>query len=143
MFAGDGEEKNALISKSATLGISRNVLFTGFIRGKKLRDIYSLSDIFVMSSISEPFGLTALEAAHHGDALILTNQSGVSEVIWSAMKYDFWDEDKLADQILAITENPALMTTLKTNIQHEYNRISWDKVAKKCQKIYNNVKHKG
>lgn len=142
IFAGDGEERNALVSKSATLGISKNVLFTGFIRGKKLRDIYSLSDIFVMSSVSEPFGLTALEAAHHGDALILTNQSGVSEVVWSCLKYDFWDENKLADEILAIAENPALMKILKENISHEYNQISWSKVAKKCQKIYNSVKHK-
>ena len=142
IFAGDGEERNRLISESATLGISKNVLFTGFIRGKKLRDVYSLSDIFVMSSVSEPFGLTALEAAHHGDALILTNQSGVSEVIWSAMKYDFWDENKLADEILAIAGNPALKKSLKDNVSHEYNQISWEKVAKKCQKIYNSVKHK-
>ena len=143
IFAGDGEERNRLISDAATLGISKNVVFTGFIRGKKLRDIYSLSDIFVMSSVSEPFGLTALEAAYHKNALILTNQSGVSEVIWSCMKYDFWDEDKLADEILAIAASPALKTSLQKNVSHEYDRISWDKVAKKCQKIYNNVKHKG
>ena len=142
VFAGDGEERNRLIAESATLGISKNVLFTGFIRGQRLRDVYSLSDIFVMSSISEPFGLTALEAAHHGDALILTNQSGVSEIIWSALKYDFWDEDKLADEILAIADSPALMKTLRDNVRREYHQISWDKVAKKCQKIYNSVKHK-
>lgn len=143
IFAGDGEERNRLIAESATLGISKNVLFTGFIRGKKLRDVYSLSDIFVMSSVSEPFGLTALEAAHHGDALILTNQSGVSEVIWSCLKYDFWDENKLADEILSIAASPALMRSLRENVKHEYLQISWDKVAKKCQKIYNSVKHKG
>lgn len=143
IFAGDGEERNHLISEAATLGISKNVVFTGFIRGTKLRDIYSLSDIFVMSSVSEPFGLTALEAAHHGDALILTNQSGVSEVIWSCLKYDFWDDEKLADEILSIASNPALMKSLQTNVKHEYNRISWDKVAKKCQKVYNNIKLKG
>lgn len=142
VFAGDGEERNHLISEAARLGIMKNVVFTGFIRGTRLRDIYSMSDIFVMSSVSEPFGLTALEAAHHGDALILTNQSGVSEVIWSAMKYDFWDEDKLADEILSIAANPALKKSLKENVSHEYNQISWDKVAKKCQKIYNSVKHK-
>ncbi len=142
VFAGDGEERNHLISEAATLGISRNVVFTGFIRGKKLRDVYSLSDIFVMSSVSEPFGLTALEAAHHGDALILTNQSGVSEIVWSCLKYDFWDEDKLADEILSIAASPALMKSLKDNVKNEYNQISWDKVAKKCQKIYNSVKHK-
>lgn len=143
IFAGDGEERNRLISDAATLGISKNVIFTGFVRGQKLRDIYTLSDIFVMSSVSEPFGLTALEAAYHKDALILTNQSGVSEIIWSCMKYDFWDEDKLADEILAIAGNPALKKSLKENVGHEYNKISWAKVAKKCQKIYNNVKHKG
>lgn len=142
IFAGDGEERNRLISEAARLGISKNVVFTGFIRGTKLRDVYSMSDIFVMSSVSEPFGLTALEAAHHGDALILTNQSGVSEVIWSAMKYDFWDENKLADEILSIAANPALKKSLQENVSHEYNKISWDKVAKKCQKIYNSVKHK-
>lgn len=144
VFAGDGEERNELIEQAADLGISKNVIFTGFIRGKRLRDIYSLSDIFVMSSVSEPFGLTALEAAHHGDALILTNQSGVSEIIWSALKYDFWDEQKLADEIIAIAKEPALKESLQNNIANEYHRISWEKVAKKCLRIYNNtVKHKG
>jgi glycogen synthase len=143
IFAGDGEERNELINMSAELGISKNVIFTGFIRGTRLRDIYALSDIFVMSSVSEPFGLTALEAAHHGDVLILTNQSGVSEIIWSALKYDFWDQKKLADEILAVANNPALLTSLRDNVKNEYLRISWEKVAKKCLRIYNKVrKHK-
>lgn len=142
IFAGDGEERNDLINLAADLGISKNVIFTGFIRGKKLRDIYSISDIFVMSSVSEPFGLTALEAAHHGDALILTKQSGVSEIIWSALKYDYWDERKLADEILAVAKNSALKETLTSNVKQEYHRISWQKVAKKCLKIYNNLKRK-
>ena len=142
IFAGDGEERNALIHLAATLGISKNVLFTGFIRGRKLRDIYSLSDIFVMSSVSEPFGLTALEAAHHGDVLILTKQSGVSEVIWSALKYDFWDKDKLADEILAVSSSKSLQQALSSNVKHEYNQISWDQVAKKCLRVYNNLKLK-
>ena len=144
IFAGDGEERNELINMAADLGIAKNVIFTGFIRGKKLRDIYSISDIFVMSSISEPFGLTALEAAHHGDVLILTKQSGVSEIIWSAFKYDFWDEKKLADQILAVSNNPALRETLQKNVLNEYRKISWEQVAKKCLKVYNKaIKHKG
>jgi len=144
VFAGDGEERNELVGLAADLGISKNVIFTGFIRGKKLRDIYSISDIFVMSSISEPFGLTALEAAHHGDVLILTKQSGVSEIIWSALKYDFWDEKKLADQIIAVSQNSALRETLQHNVKREYHKISWDQVAKKCLKIYNKtMKHKG
>lgn len=137
IFAGDGEERNELINMSAELGIAKNVIFTGFIRGQKLRDIYSLTDIFVMSSVSEPFGLTALEAAHHGDVLILTHQSGVSEIIWSALKYDFWDQQKLADEILAVADSPALLQTLRDNVRQEYRQISWTKVAKKCLSIYN------
>ena len=144
VFAGNGEEFNELIALSAELGIAKNVIFTGFIRGNRLRDIYTITDIFVMSSISEPFGLTALEAAHHGDALILTKQSGVSEIIWSAMKYDFWDQRKLAEEILAIANNEALRTALKENVLKEYRQISWDKVAKKCLKVYNKIiKRKG
>ena len=142
IFAGDGEEKHELVQLAADIGISKNVIFTGFIRGKRLRDIYAVSDIFVMSSISEPFGLTALEAAHHGDALVLSKQSGVSEVIWSAMKYDYWDERKLAEEILAIANNPALSQTLQTNAYQEYHKISWDQFAKKCFKVYNNIKRK-
>lgn len=142
ILAGDGEERNSLIELAAELKIEKNIFFTGFIRGKKLRDIYALSDIFVMSSVSEPFGLTALEAAHHGDALILTNQSGVSEIIWSAMKYDFWNKQKLADEILAIANNQALKNTLSENVLHEYHQISWEQVAKKCLKVYNKVKRK-
>ena len=143
IFAGDGEERNELINMSAELGIAKNVIFTGFIRGQKLRDIYSLSDIFVMSSVSEPFGLTALEAAHHGDVLILTYQSGVSEIIWSALKYDFWDTRKLADEILAVAESPALSQSLRDNVSTEYRQISWPKVAQKCLKIYNStINHK-
>jgi len=143
LFAGDGEQKEQLMRMSADLGIAKNVIFTGFIRGKQLRDIYSISDIFVMSSVSEPFGLTALEAAHHGNALIVTKQSGVGEVLNSIVRYDFWDEDKLASALVNIAESPALEDSLRDGIKHEYARISWDDVAEKCIEVYDEVrKHK-
>ena len=143
VFAGDGEQREELLALSAKYRISQNVVFTGFVRGKQLRDIYQVSDIFVMSSISEPFGLTALEAAHHGDILILTKQSGVAEVIRSAMRYDFWDAEKLADEIIAIAESKALRKTLKDGVEKEYRKISWNDVAKKIQWVYNSIdKHK-
>ena len=143
LFAGDGEQKETLMRMSADLGIARNVIFTGFIRGKQLRDIYSISDVFVMSSVSEPFGLTALEAAHHGNALIITKQSGVGEVLNSIVRYDFWDEDKLAGALVNIAESPALISTLREGIKREYGRISWDDVAQKCITVYDEVsKHK-
>ena len=143
LFAGDGEQKDELMRMSADLGISSNVIFTGFIRGKQLRDIYSISDVFVMSSVSEPFGLTALEAAHHGNALVITRQSGVGEVLNSIVRYDFWDEDKLAGALVNIAESPALDETLRDGVKREYTRISWDDVAKKCLNVYDEVqKHK-
>ncbi|MBR5418659.1 glycosyltransferase family 4 protein [Candidatus Saccharibacteria bacterium] len=143
LFAGDGEQKDQLMRMSADLGIAQNVIFTGFIRGKQLRDIYSISDIFVMSSVSEPFGLTALEAAHHGNAIIVTKQSGVGEVLNSVVRYDYWDEDKLAGALVNIAESPALENSLRNGVSHEYARISWDDVAKKCVEVYDEVrKHK-
>jgi glycosyltransferase involved in cell wall biosynthesis len=83
LLAGDGEQRDELIELASELGIADKVIFTGFVRGKQWRDAYNVSDIFVMSSISEPFGLTALEAAHHDTALIISNQSGVSELLHS------------------------------------------------------------
>ena len=140
VLAGDGEDRDDLLELAANLGIIDNIIFTGWVMGKRRRDIYSVSDIFVMSSISEPFGLTALEAAHHSNALIITKQSGVAEVLHAAMVYDFWDEQKLADSILAIAQSKGLKRELRQGVQHEYRRISWDDVARKCVQVYNKVK---
>lgn len=137
LLAGDGEQRDELIRLTAELGISDKVFFTGFVRGKQWRDAYSVSDVFVLSSISEPFGLTALEAAHHDNALIITNQSGVGEVLHSIFRYDFWDVDRLADQLVGIATSPALKESLRTNVTHEYTRISWHDVARQCVNLYN------
>ncbi|NLA42717.1 glycosyltransferase family 4 protein [Candidatus Saccharibacteria bacterium] len=140
LFAGDGEQRDELIDIAARLGISDRVFFTGFIRGKRWRDAYSVADIFVMSSVSEPFGLTALEAAHHDCALIISKQSGVGEILESIFRFDFWDTQLLADQILGLATSPALLHQMKTNIKNEYARISWNDVAKRCTEIYKNTK---
>lgn len=140
LLAGDGEQRNELITLAAELGISDKVFFTGFVRGKQWRDAYSVSDIFVLSSISEPFGLTALEAAHHDTALILSKQSGVSEVLNSIFSYDFWDIDRLADQIVGIATSPALQSSLKNDVLREYARISWHDVADQLRTMYQTVK---
>ena len=136
LLAGDGEQRDELIALAADLGISDKVFFTGFVRGKQWRDAYSVSDVFVLSSISEPFGLTALEAAHHDTALIVTNQSGVGEVLNSIFRYDFWDVERLADQLVGIATSPALKESLRKNISYEYTRISWGDVAAKCRDTY-------
>ena len=140
LLAGDGEQRDELISLSAELGIADKVFFTGFVRGKQWRDAYSVADVFVMSSVSEPFGLTALEAAHYGSALIISKQSGVGEVLKSIMRYDFWDTDKLADQLVGIATSPALSQQLREDVKNEYARLSWHDVARKCMHLYDNMK---
>ena len=136
LFAGDGEQRDELLRLSADYGISDKVFFTGFIRGQKWRDAYTVADIFVMSSVSEPFGLTALEAAHHDNALIITKQSGVGEVLSNIFRYDFWDTDKLADQMVGIAASSALKSELKNGVRREYARISWNDVARQCLSMY-------
>lgn len=140
LLAGDGEQRDELIQLSADLGIADKVFFTGFVRGKQWRDAYNVADIFVMSSVSEPFGLTALEAAHHNSALIISRQSGVGEILHSIFRYDFWDIDRLADQMIGIATSPALSYDLKENIRYEYARISWNDVAKQCLQLYKHAK---
>lgn len=140
LFAGDGEQRDELIGLAAAFGVSDKIFFTGFVRGKKWRDAYSAADIFVMSSVSEPFGLTALEAAHHDNALIISKQSGVGEVLHSIFRFDFWDSELLADQILGLATSPALLQEMKHNIKQEYAEISWDDIGKQCIDVYNRMK---
>lgn len=136
LFAGDGEQRDELIALAAQLGIADKVYFTGFVRGKQWRDVYSVADIFVMSSVSEPFGLTALEAAHHESALLISKQSGVGEVLKHTFKFDYWDTEVLADQMVAIALSPSLATTLRRNVNAEYAKLSWADVATKCLNVY-------
>lgn len=142
LLAGDGEQRDELIRLAADHGIGDKVVFTGFVRGKQWRDVYNVSDIFVMSSVSEPFGLTALEAAHHGNALIITKQSGVSEVLDSIYRYDFWDVDRLADQLVGIATSSVLRHSLKENVAREYSRITWADVAEQCLSTYHKARRK-
>ncbi len=142
LLAGDGEQRDELLQLSADYGIADKVFFTGFVRGQQWRDAYTVADIFVMSSVSEPFGLTALEAAHHDNALIITKQSGVGEVLSHIFRYDFWDTDKLADQMVAIATSKALQYELTQNVKREYTRISWESVASQCISLYKQASRK-
>jgi len=142
LLAGDGEQRDELLRLSADLGIADKVFFTGFVRGKQWRDAFTVADVFVMSSVSEPFGLTALEAAYHDNALIITKQSGVGEVLNNVFRYDFWDVDMLADQLVALGNSKALINTLKENAEKEYRRITWHAVAEQCISLYASVSTK-
>jgi len=136
VMVGSGDMHNELIEKTAYLGISRNVMFTGFIKGKQLRDIYKIADLFVMPSVSEPFGSTPLEAIGLGTPVLITKQSGVSEVIKNALKVDFWDAQEMANSIVAVTMNQGLKEDLTTNGYSEFLSQSWIQAADKTLHAY-------
>ncbi len=136
IIAGDGEQRNELIQLSADMGIAHHVLFTGFLRGAAWRELYEVADIFVMNSISEPFGLTALEAAVQDTAVLLSHQSGVKEVLTSVLKHDYWDMDRLADEIIAVASSPALRQELADGARANFAHVSWERAAELCSHQY-------
>lgn len=136
LIVGSGEQRDELVRLAADLGLGANVLFTGFQRGKKWRDAFSVGDLFVMPSVSEPFGLTALEAVAFGTPALISKQSGVSEVLKNALKVDFWDVNGMADKMVALVNNDALRDELHANALIEYKRHSWDDAAEKLLQLY-------
>ena len=127
LIAGGGEQLHELIALAAEYGISENVIFTGYLNGtgKQWRDSFRVGDVFVMPSVSEPFGVAALEAIGYGVPVIVSKQSGVGELLANALKVDFWDTDGMADQILSVVEHQGLHDELLKNAQNEYRRLSW------------------
>lgn len=136
LLVGDGEQRNELIKMASDFQISNKIFFTGFLRGDKWRDAYGVADVFVMSSVNEPFGLTALEAAHFNNALIISKQSGVGEVLQNILRYDFWDTKKLASQIYEVSTNKELLQNLKNGVRKEYDRISWSDIAEQIMEEF-------
>lgn len=136
LIVGNGEQYNELIEQTAALGIAGNVIFTGFLRGKSWRDAFSISDLLVMPSISEPFGITPLEAIGYGTPVLISKQSGVSEVLHNCLKVDFWDIDEMANQITSVMEHDSLRDELLANSFRELTRLSWDDSADKLFKMY-------
>jgi glycogen(starch) synthase len=136
LLVGDGEQRNELIEIAAENGIADRVLFAGFQRGKRWRDAYSVGDLFVMPSISEPFGLTPLEAIAYGTPVLISKQSGISEVLSNCLKVDFWDEDEMANQIVSLLQNQSLREELHRNSYKEFERMNWSTAADKLMNIY-------
>ena len=136
LIVGSGEQYHELIELAAGLGIGPNVLFADFQRGKRWRDAFAIGDLFVMPSVSEPFGLTPLEAVGYGTPVLISKQSGVSEIINNCLKVDHWDVDEMANCILAVTRNDALRDELWRNAHQEYERMSWDNASTKIRSLY-------
>jgi glycogen(starch) synthase len=137
LIVGSGEQYYELIEMAADLGIGKNVLFTDFQRGKRLRDAFAIGDLFVMPSVSEPFGLTPLEAIGYGHTpALVSKQSGVSEVLRNCLKVDYWDIDEMANQITAVMQNDPLRDVLLEESQKEYRKLSWDGASEKIHGLY-------
>lgn len=136
VVAGSGEQRDELVARAAELGISDQVIFTGFVRGAAWRQLYEVADMFVMSSVSEPFGITALEAAAHGTPVIMTHQSGVAEVLTHSLKYDYWDTDRLADIMVNVSTSVGLRTAMTENASKQLQNLSWKQMAERCLNVY-------
>lgn len=136
LIVGSGEQERELLELAAALGISKNVIFAGFQRGQRWRDAYKIGDLFVMPSISEPFGLTPLEAIGYGTPALISKQSGVAEIINNCLKIDYWDIDEMANQITAAVRSEGLRRELHTQAFLEYQKLSWSNSADKLVGLY-------
>ena len=139
VMAGSGDLMHHAVELAAQLGIGHKVLFTGFLRGDDVQKIYRMADLFVMPSVSEPFGLVPLEALDNDVPVIISKQSGVSEVLTHALKVDFWDVNEIANKIVAVLKYPPLQMTLRSYGNYEVRKLSWEDSAQKCIKIYEDL----
>lgn len=125
IIGSSGELRDELIELSANQGVADRVILPGWVSGNSQRDIFALSDAFVMSSVSEPFGITPLEAAAHGCAVVVTKQTGSGEILNHSIKYDYWDEDRLADILINLATSPALTSHLQRSTANEVSTMNW------------------
>jgi len=136
VMAGSGDLMHRAVEMAAELGIGSKILFTGFLRGDDVQKIYKMADLFVMPSVSEPFGLVPLEALANDVPVLISKQSGVSEVLMHALKVDFWDIDEIANKIIAVLKYPPLGETLASYGNFEVRKLRWKDSAIKCARIY-------
>ncbi len=139
VMAGSGDLMHRSVQLAAELGIGHKVLFTGFLRGDDIKKIYQMADLYVMPSVSEPFGIVPLEALGNDVPIIISKQSGVSEVLMHALKVDFWDVNEIANKIVAVLKYPPLQITLRNYGNFEVRKLRWGNAAIKCINVYKSM----
>jgi len=139
VLAGAGDMLNQMIEKVARLGISNKFIFTGFYTRDQANQLFEIADVFVMPSVSEPFGLVPYEAQLKRTPTIISKQSGIGEVLYHTLKVDFWDVNQLANKILAVLHYKQLHNELKEKGYHEAKSSTWDNPATKCLNIYHHL----
>jgi glycosyltransferase involved in cell wall biosynthesis len=139
VMAGSGDMLNRMIKRVAELRIADKFHFTGFLKGGEVDHMFALSDVYVMPSVSEPFGISPLEAMRSNVPVIISKQSGVSEVLHHALKVDFWDIDALADSIWGLTHYEGLSKMFISLGKNEVDNMKWDNAALKVIEVYNSL----
>ncbi len=139
VLAGTGDSMVSMIEHVGELRIGRNVHFTGFLNPSKVQEIYGLADVYVMPSVSEPFGLSALEALSSGVPAVISKQSGVAEVLNHVLVADFWNADDMAAKILALLEYGALRSTMLQRTVEDIELLTWERAAIKIIEVYKSM----
>lgn len=142
VMAGSGDMMEKMITLAAERGIADRFHFPGFQKGKQVYEMLKASDVYVMPSVSEPFGISPLEAMQMGVPSIISKQSGCAEILTNVIKTDYWDIDAMADAIYSIVTYPAMHAQLQEDGLNEVNQITWDKAGAKVIDIYNKVLHR-
>ncbi|MCJ8330625.1 MAG: glycosyltransferase family 4 protein [Lentisphaeria bacterium] len=136
VMAGSGDMLPRMIERTAALRMQKNFHFTGFLRGTEVEEMFAMSDLYIMPSVSEPFGITPFEAMLYHVPIIISKQSGIAEVLEHAIKVDFWDVDKLAESIIEILTNDEFAQELAEKDAKCLDGISWDTAAFKIEEHY-------
>ncbi len=139
VMAGSGDMMNAMVNLAAHRGIADKFHFTGFLKGRQVHEMLAESDVYIMPSVSEPFGISPLEAMQVGTPSIISKQSGCAEILTHAIKTDYWDIDAMADAIYGIVKYPAMYESLKNLGRKEVNNIKWYDAGLKVRAIYDSV----
>ena len=139
VMAGSGDMMQAMIDLAARRGIADKFHFTGFLKGRQVHEMLAESDVYIMPSVSEPFGISPLEAMQVGTPSIISKQSGCAEILTHAIKTDYWDIDAMADAIYVIVKNPAMYESLRNLGRDEVNNIKWYDAGMKVRSIYESV----
>ena len=139
VMAGSGDMMNDMIHLAAQRGIADRFHFPGFLRGRKVYEMLAESDVYIMPSVSEPFGISPLEAMQVGTPTIISKQSGCAEILTHTIKTDYWDIDAMADAIYGIVKYPAMYKSLREKGIEEVNNIKWYDAGLKVRAIYNNL----
>jgi len=139
IFAGDGDMMPKIINRASELGISDKIIFTGMLRGEEVHKAFQSADLYIMPSVSEPLGLVALEGMKNGTPILISKQSGASEVLNHALKTDFWDINEMTNKIVSVLRHDPLKEELTKNTKLEVKKFNLDEPARKVKDIYHEV----